>query len=353
MEKRSVFTNDFLAAKRLMGDADADLFTKSVFENSDQKIELRNWLNGLTNNSQSDQMPQQFAGYSLFSNIGALPSWADKKEMKAGSAFFARHAQLIMNLLGLLSLPYCYTAADGAMVLYLSDRMRGDVGKRLVETADFLWDVMAPDAFEEEGKGFASILKIRLIHAAVRVYTLRSGKWDNAWGVPVNQEDMAGTNLSFSLIVIRGLRKFGISVTYKEQQAFMHLWNVIGYLLGLQEDLLPQNGKEAFSLEEAIRLRQFKVSDHGRELTRSLTNYFISMNTGQQFSDKEILQVMRYLLGNNVADMLDLPPGELPVNKIRLLKAVNVINEFKIRDSPNVIYSNEYSKFKRNKPVFV
>ena len=353
MEKRLVFTNDFLAAKRQMGDAAADLFTQSVFENADQKIELRNWLNDLPEKAQLNQIPQLFAGYSLFSNINALPSWADKKEMKAGSAFFARYAQLIMNLLGLLSLPYCYTAADGAMVLYLSDRMRGDVGKRLVETADFLWDVMAPDAFEQEGKGFASVLKIRLIHAAVRYYTLKSGKWDNAWGVPVNQEDMAGTNLSFSLVVIRGLRKFGVAVTYQEQQAFMHLWNIIGYLLGLEEDLLPQNGKQAFNLEEAIRLRQFKVSDHGRELTRSLTNYFGAANKGEQFSDREILQVMRYLLGNAVADMLDLPSAELPVNKIRLLKAVNVINEFKIRDSPNVIYSNEYSKFKRTKPVFI
>ena len=352
MEKKSVFTNDFLTAKRLMGEADADLFTQSVFENSDQKTELRNWLNELTENAQLNQIPQEFIRYTLFSDVNELPAWADKKEMKAGSAFFARNAQLIMNLLGLLSLPYCYTAADGAMVLYLSDRMRGDVGKRLVETADFLWDVMAPDAFEESGKGFASVLKIRLIHAAVRYYTLKSGQWDDAWGVPVNQEDMAGTNLSFSIIVIRGLRKFGVSVTYQEQQSFMHLWNVIGYLLGLAEDMLPQNGKQAFDLEEAIRLRQFRLSDHGRELTRSLTNYFVTVNTGEQFSDREIFQVMRYLLGNAVADMLDLPSAELPVNKIRLLKAINFINEFKKRNSTSVLYRNEYGRFKRSKPVF-
>jgi hypothetical protein len=352
MENKSAFTNDFLAAKRLVGDTNADLFTQSVFNNSDQKIELGSWLTEFNNNLRLGQIPQQFAGYSLFSNVGQLPPWADKREMKAGSAFFARNAQLIMNLLGLLSLPYCYTAADGAMVLYLSDRMRGDVGKRLVETADFLWDVMAPDAFEEAGKGFASILKIRIIHAAVRYYTLKSGKWHDARGLPVNQEDMAGTNLSFSLIVIRGLRKFGISVTYPEQQAFMHLWNVIGYLLGIQEDLLPNNGKQAFDLEEAIRVRQFKVSDHGRDLTRSLVHYFTTVNTGEQFTDREILQVMRYLLGNPVADMLDLPSAELPVTKIRTLKAVNFINGLINTEKASIVYHNEYSRFNRNKPVF-
>ena len=188
--------------------------------------------------------------------------------------FFAKHAQVIMNMLGLLSLPYCYAGANGSMVLYLSDRMRGDVGKRLIETGEFVWDVMAPNAFYENGKGFAAILKVRLMHAAVRYYTLQNNKWNDSYGYPVNQEDMAGTNLSFSLIVIRGLRKFGFNISYDEQQSFMHLWNVIGALLGLDNDLLPADGKQAFELEETIRLRQFTPSVQGHELTSSLNQLF-------------------------------------------------------------------------------
>ena len=118
-----------------------------------------------------------------------------------------------MNLLGLLSLPYCYAAADGARVLDLSERIKNKPEHRLNETADFVWDVMAPNAFKPDGKGFTSILKVRLLHAAIRFYTGKSSKWNAAdWGLPVNQEDMAGTNLSFSLLVVRGLRKFGLAV---------------------------------------------------------------------------------------------------------------------------------------------
>lgn len=341
----SAINNKTLNEKRLHGDLHADRFTAVVFDNPEDKITLSDWMKDFNSNNQFNNLPKLFQQNELFIGTNQLPFWADKKAIKAGAAFFAKHANAIMNMLGLLSLPYCYTAANGAMVLYLSERINNDTAKRLFDTASFVWDVMSPDAFEENGKGFAAILKVRLIHAAVRFYTLKSGKWDKQWGLPVNQEDMAGTNLAFSLIVIRGLRKFGYNVSYHDQQAYLHYWNVVGYLLSLDENLLPQTGKEAYQLESAIRERHFKASEQGISLTNALTTYFFKVNTGNHFSNLEIIQVMRYLLGNEIADMLGLTSGSLPNSKIGLLKFINFMNEFNIQDNNRLAYKRSYSQF--------
>jgi hypothetical protein len=351
MNNSGPYSDSFLSQKRMDGDLPADAFIIDIFNCADKKTSLYLWLNSLDDNAGFNQMPNLFSAFPFINNAGKLPIWANKKQMASGSAFFISHAKEVMQLLGLLSLPYCYAAANGAMVLYLSNRMRADVGKRLFETAEFVWDVMSPEAFESTGKGFASILKVRLMHAAARYYTLKGGSWNNEWGFPVNQEDMAGTNLSFSLMVVRGLRKFGISVSYPEQEAFMHLWNVIGYLLGLDERLLPQNGKEAFNMEESIRMRQFRQSEHGMALTASLANYFRSINSQKQFSGPAILQLMRYLLGTGAADIIGLPPSTLPFNKVQLLKATNAFNFGGDAKNTAAAYKKQYRQFKNSTPV--
>jgi hypothetical protein len=269
--------------------------------------------------------------------------------MQAGAVFFARNSTMIMSLLGLLSLPYCYTAANGAMVLYLSELIRKQTTKRLHDTAVFVWEVMGPDAFSVKGNAFEQILKVRIMHAAVRYYTIQSGKWDDSWGLPINQEDMAGTNLSFSLIVIRGLRMLGFNVSKEDQEAYLHLWAVIGYLTGLDEELIPENAKKAQQLDTAIKLRHFRVSEHGQILTSSLTAHILAVNQSKATAN-EILGLMRYLLGNEIADMLAIEAPELPLYKLTLIRTMNLLKSFKPDGDSVRSYRTAYAAFKTRKP---
>lgn len=340
------YSNDFLSSMRQQGDLAADQLIAEVFADETQKSAFRSLLDSLNFNKQLAQVDDFYAIKEAFIQSTKLPDWADQKLMQQGAAFFAVHATAIMNLLGLLSLPYCYAAADGARVLDLSERIKNKPEHRLGETADFVWDVMAANAFKPEGKGFTSIFKVRLLHAAIRFYTDKSSKWNKDWGLPVNQEDMCGTNLSFSLLAIRGLRKFGLTISYPEQQAFMHLWNVIGFLLGLDECLLPETGKEALLLEEAIRKRNFKSSVHGQELTHSLIRYFSSVDTA--FPEKETMKLMRYLLGNEVADLLALPSQTAQLSTVYFLKLINNFHFFKQRNS-GFAYLQQRFAFKKTR----
>jgi hypothetical protein len=342
------YSDEFLSAMRGETDGIADELLARCFSSEDGKLTLRQYLAGLNYNAQLVKLPEFLQNEPLLLNAAQLPDWASQTQMQTGAAFFTRYASLIMNMLGLLSLPYCYAAADGARVLYFSDRLRNGVGKRLQETGEFVWQVMSPNAFTSEGQGFATILKVRIMHAMARYYTLKSEHWQEAWGQSVNQEDMAGTNLSFSLLVIRGLRKLNIAVSYTDQQAFMHLWNVIGCLLGVNKSLLPEDGQQAIALEQAISRRQFRPSEEGRALTRSLTDYITSANlTKGSIGAKETVQLMRFLVGDEIAEVIDLPMGQVPASAINLLKLAGMFQEFKIVPSINNEYRQQYSQFKK------
>jgi hypothetical protein len=86
------------------------------------------------------------------------------------------------------------------------------LSKRLEETGNFVFGVLNPKQWKSSEAGIPiamlRILKVRLMHASIRFFTLYHQTWDTkALGLPVNQEDMAGTNLAFSYIVIVGMRK--------------------------------------------------------------------------------------------------------------------------------------------------
>ena len=69
--------------------------------------------------------------------------------------------------------------------------------------------------------GFTSTIYVRFIHALVRRQLKKSSRWDSeVWGIPLNQFDLAMTNLAFSSVVLLGIRALGIWPTKQEAKSF-------------------------------------------------------------------------------------------------------------------------------------
>lgn len=317
------YQEEHLEQMRQQTDPPADKVIKQLFGQGEVST-FREVMAKLTHNrdisSSLSELPENVSQY--FREIGQLPLWADKQKIRRGQHFFARNAQNILSMLGFLSLPYCYAAANGAQVLYFSERIYKNTQRRLIETAQFVLDVTEENAFSAEGKAFASIAKVRLMHATVRYHLWQSGEWQAKWGQPINQEDMAGTNLAFSWIVIRGLRRIGVKVSPQEAQDFLHLWNVVGYLLGVKEALLPKSPKAAFWLDKQIAKRQFKPSKAGKVLSQALLNCLQASPISENLPKGFVPSYLRFLLGENIADLLAIPPENwtnnlLLINRLR------------------------------------
>jgi len=292
-------TNAYLDSKRQKADAIADDVLKLLQTNKHLQTIIRQNLNQLPT-----QTPDLLHYY--WQTTQTLPAWADVSLLQKASNFFKKNTKTAMMMLGLYSLPYCYLAAKGVKVLYYSERMRSDTFTRLRETADFVLTVSDYTNWKN-GNAFAVIRQVRLMHAYARYHLQKTATWQTVWGIPVNQEDMAGTNLAFSLIVLRGMAKTGTTYSTAEAEAFLHLWNVIGYLLGIDEDLLMHSLRSASQLDRRISERQFTPSPEGKELTAKLIHVLRTNFAGQMPIPTFMLEsYMSYLLGEKNAEMLGL-----------------------------------------------
>lgn len=315
------FSDELLQHYRQQGDVPADVVIAAVIE-AEGPTGLRSlmtWLADASNMLTTNQHP---AVQDFFVQQAKLPAWADMDRMKRGMAFFKKHAQQIGLTLGFYSLPYSYLGANGAQVLWLTERIKNDTARRLQETGEWVFAVNNPKEWET-GNAIVRTLKIRLIHAGARWFSLHSGRWNNDWGFPINQEDMAGTNLVFSYIVLLGLRKFNVAMTEQEEEDYLHHINVVDSLNGVVDELIPINLREAYNLNYAIARRQFTSSEAGIGLTRALLNAIATQIVQAGAGKSSVSQPdtirnlaageMRFLLGDRYADWLGIPNA--PVEK--------------------------------------
>ena len=311
-------STEFLNQNRLIGDPLADNLVNQIFD----KKEQANFYRILQMDAASVMDAEDSELKSFLTNTRPLPQWFDAERILKGQKFYKKFAMPIMTLLGGLSLPYCYAASPGNKALYLSDKMRKSPGKRLVDTADFIITVSTALNISENSEAQISTNKLRLIHAVARYYILNSSKWSIEWGIPINQEDMAGTNLAFSYIIVKGLQKSGYMITEREKENFLALWRYIGYQLYIQDELLPSTLKEAELLEQAIRKRHFQESEEGFTLAKELITYYKTMTKGM---DSYLLESqIRYWLGPLAADCVGLKADKL---KDTLVQTLNLFQE--------------------------
>lgn len=316
---RSLLDNDKLDAYRKVGDKEAD----DAINNFIQKfgaVALREIMPYLSDFKHIKSINNKYSPILNFiESHSELPSWIDEKELIRSCDFYEKYMMEIGMVLSCYALPYCYLGAKGAQILVMTNRIKDDTLKRLKETGNFLQSILTYDNWKN-GNAITSLNKTRLLHAAVRAFVHQHGKsYDIANGTPINQEDLIGTNLAFSLIVMRGLRKTGVMFDHYYERAYLHFWKVAGFFLGIHEELLVENMKEAMKLDQIIALRQFKKSKEGVELTHSLLKCFHSLTTSK-LEDEMILAQTRFLLGNTYADMLKVPATKIPLS---LLKTYN------------------------------
>ncbi|QRK12026.1 DUF2236 domain-containing protein [Archangium violaceum] len=302
------WTNEFLDSMREQSDAPADEAVRSLFAQGmvGSANELMKQLVAKESVS-ADQLPAPLRGY--FEQSARMPSWADPELIREGQAVFSRCGSLSVLALVCASLPTCYAGAEGVQVLHLTARLQTDTKRRIVETAQMVVDVMSPGGLEPDGWGIRDAQKVRLMHAAVRYLIHQSGQWKPEWGQPINQEDMAGTLVTFSVVTIRALAKLGYTLDPREAQAYYHAWRVVGYIMGVDERLLPEKYEDGARLADTIFGRVFCSSEEGRAMTRALIELIEHIIPGNIF-DGLGRTLIRHLVGDSTAELIAVPPSD-------------------------------------------
>lgn len=264
----------------------------------------------------------------------ALPNWARPDLIKAGEQVFWRFGPQLIVILNTYALPFCYVGKNGVQVLALTTRLLTNPTRRILETAQLLVDVMQPGGLTaDRGRGRRTTQKVRLMHAAVRKLAPVSPSWMAQYGLPVNQEDLAGTLMAFSWVSLNGLKKLGIAVPDADQEAYLHCWRIVGHLLGIREEMLPKDIASGEALAMSIARRQFGPCTEGQEMTKALVGMLGTVVPGDVFRHVPPL-LIRYFLGAQWAAWLGItesPWADLAFAPLQLLgmQASDILNDSK------------------------
>jgi ER-bound oxygenase mpaB/B'/Rubber oxygenase, catalytic domain len=308
---RSRWTDALLDEKRHKCDKPADDAVGEVFERGGVEA-VNDVMQTLVRTDQPvpDALPQKLKDY--LRDTLPLPDWADMGKIEHGQRLFEQWGVHISCCLFCASLPSSYAAAKGVRVLDMTARLDTDAHRRVLETGQFLVDVLNVGGLEDNGVGRRTIQKVRLMHAAVRhLIKVRNqqepGLWDFAeFGEPINQEDLAGTMLAFSDVVGEPMSRLGVTLGPEDIDAYLHLWNVVSHLLGLDDDLLVRDADDAAALVAAIERRQFKSSPEGKRMTEALLELLDKITPGYLFDDT-IPPLIRHLIGEKTANLIGVP----------------------------------------------
>jgi hypothetical protein len=268
----------------------------------------------------------------LLDEAAEVPAWVDWSTCDRGGELLMRTGVLGGAVLGARSLVLGYASPAGNKPLMLSGRLNQQALKRLNETARFVQAVCRPGGMRPFADGWQITMKVRLIHAQVRQMILRSGKWnEGAWGAPVNQHDMAGTTLLFSVAIIDGLRTLGVRIDADEAERYVHLWRWIGQVIGVDRGLLPVSEQDAMRLAGLIEATTGPPDQDSRDLTKALfAAAWDGAVTPKQKRDAARRALFgttlcRELVGDEMADALGVPRNKvryaMPVVK-RLVRGV-------------------------------
>lgn len=249
-----------------------------------------------------------------------VPRWVDWEAISRAGRMFFRAGPLGGVVLGSGSIVFGYLSPGGNKPLVFSGRLQEQAAARLDETARFVQAVAREGGMRPRAEGWQITLRVRLIHAQVRRMLLDSGRYDVAsWGVPINQHDMAGTTLLFSIVVVEGLRRLGVPVSSDDAEAFIHLWRWVGHLSGVHPELLPTSMAEARALGELVRDTQGDPDHDSRALTRALLDSPFQHGRVERRADRAFAErqsaigtfFCRALHGDAVADSLGLAHSPL------------------------------------------
>jgi hypothetical protein len=249
------------------------------------------------------QLPAEIAEFLSVS--ARLPTWADPARLDRVRGFFTDDGIHVAAVLSLSSMLQCYALPDAAELLGTTQRLEYP-RRRMTQTGQFVLRMMDENAFGPDGGFVPAAQKVRLIHAAIRRH-LREEGWDErTLGVPMSQRSMLVALMIFSVGVIEGLEILEISVTDVEAADYYHAWRVAGHLLGIQDEVMPEDLDEARKLFAAVKTGCFGPSEVGVLLTRELLDLYVDIVPSRVFGPL-VPALARLLVGDQIADWMGVP----------------------------------------------
>ena len=200
------------------------------------------------------------------------PDWVDWDLIERGQKAYLRFGQNAADILLQLSLIGGYRFGGPTDLLVATGGLTGNTTlRRLGETSHWTMSLSIPDGLRPGGEAWRLTAHVRAMHAVVN--DVMEPRWDSdRWGLPINQTDLASTLGLFDAVVLLGVRTLGVPISREDSAAVMHVWRYVGWLMGVDDDLLVDRERQRHRINYHILQAQAGMSEAGPQLTQALVD---------------------------------------------------------------------------------
>ncbi|WP_327116525.1 DUF2236 domain-containing protein [Nocardia sp. NBC_01730] len=300
-----------------MGDPNADALVamlrrfpaghgRAMFENAVE--------NGIT---AVEDPPRELVEF--FAHIDTVPYWVDVGQLDHACRVIGRTGLIGFASLSMVGLMGGYLASRVVKTLVRTGDLERMAPRRIAETTTWFTQVTSQGGLDRFAPGFKATIRVRLMHAMVRAGMTRREDWNfTAWDHPINQSTLAGTTMLFAIAHMAGSQALGIHFSRHDKDAIYHLWRYTGYLLGVDQEILPTNDRDYWRMlwlqthhefghpdQDSIRLAQAFLRAIGPAVAGDSTN--MASRFGRNVVSGIACAYARSVLGRRNADFLEIP----------------------------------------------
>ncbi len=266
---------------------------------------------------------------AFFEQVDARPYWLDDAKLDLAVRVTMRTGLwgIALALPG-LALTGGYLASKADKPLVGTGDLRRMAPRRLNETATWFIDVTSTGGLARYAPGFTGTLRVRLMHAIVRAAMYRRDDWDfENWDHPINQAQMSGTVMLFSLANLVGCQAMGIRFSARERDAVFHLWRYVGQLMGVDPELMPADEADTWRLFWLQADTEFLPDDDSVKLAQALHASSDEEDAAMKIARTVLSSYSRLVLGARNADRLGLIDNKPVQAAVLAVSAVNRVLE--------------------------
>ena len=267
---------DLLACALHTGDPLADAVAAEIRSNG--QAVSRQLRQGIKHGLSSLHSPPP-AVEALLTQIEHKPDYIDDELLSVGSqAYYSAAALFHQIALSVGSLINVYTSPAIANVLISTGELVDDAQRRIMKTGDWLITTMLPGTLRPGKSGYVATIEVRMLHANIRSAQTRHGYDSSAFGMPINQVDLARTWLDFTYTLGWALTRLGVEFTADEFGEIYRLWWYLGHLLGIDPNLYRNitNHDDAAELHALLDATNESPTRHSAQLTEALLDVVAS-----------------------------------------------------------------------------
>ncbi|MCY4559431.1 MAG: oxygenase MpaB family protein, partial [Chloroflexi bacterium] len=185
---------------------------------------------------------------------------------------------------------------------------------RLKQNNRHQMEIFLPGGLERYGEGWKLSVRIRFVHAQVRMLLGRTAEWEHdAWGVPVSAAHLGYAVACVAARTVKHSASLGARYSPEERAGFHAVWRYAGYLMGIPETILFTDERHALHIYRIGSLCEPPPTEDAVIMTNALINSapLVANIDDPAERDKLVRKVIypisRALVGNKLADQLNFP----------------------------------------------